>query len=442
MSEEQPASLARTLASALWFPIFFVVGFMVFYLLPFHAPAPHDMPVVAVGEQTATQLSASFDKAMPGGVDVSAVDTAEQARQAVTDRQAVAAYDPATGDLFYGKANGAALMQFLQKMFAPVAAASGHALSLHDLAPTAAGDVMGTGLFYLLMAMNIPPYVTVMVLLRAELTTRQKLLSLVGVGAFAAVFCFAFGATIGVIPPNPLVMLIGFLLTQGIAWTAFGLVPLVKQFIPGVAMTLFVLLSMPSSGGAIPKELVPTFFQHLHPLLPLGQAVDSIRGVLYFGGARVAPGVIGLAAWCLIGVTLVIFTQLRAQRAAENDPEAVDSAGSYEHKDDSGTVVDPSFEPPLPAHHRTLVGTISHAGGAAAGSAVVTVTDSAGEQIARVDADADGGYEVHDLPDRFVTVVASAPGAVPAAGRVSVPRGRKSGYDFVLPAAEPAKAAR
>lgn len=68
----------------------------------------------------------------------------------------------------------------------------------------------------------------------------------------------------------------------------------------------------------------------------------------------------------------------------------------------------------------------------------MTVTDSAGNQLARVDADADGGYEVHDLPDRFVTVVAAARGAAPAASRVSVPNGR-SGHDFVLvPLSEPA----
>src|SRR5690606_14078260 len=51
LTEAQPSSLVRSLASALWFPMFFIVWFMVCYLLPFHAPAPHDMPVAVVGEQ-------------------------------------------------------------------------------------------------------------------------------------------------------------------------------------------------------------------------------------------------------------------------------------------------------------------------------------------------------------------------------------------------------
>ncbi|GAB2685282.1 hypothetical protein GCM10027271_54790 [Saccharopolyspora gloriosae] len=438
MPEQQPASLVRTLASSLWFPIFFILGFVLCYLLPFHAPTPHHLPVVAVGEQVAQQLDAKFAAALPGGVEVAPVPDAAAARAAITDREAVAAYDPATGELFYAKANGAALVQFLQQMFAPVAAAGGHALTTVDLAPTAPGDVLGTGLFYLLLAMNIPPYVTVMVLLRAELTTRQKLLSLVGVGAFAAIVCYAAGRLLDVIPAHPVVLLLGFLLTQAVGWTTFGLVPLVKQFIPGVAMTLFVLLSMPSSGGAIPKELVHPFFQFFHLLLPLGEAADSIRGILYFDGAGSWPGIIGLVSWCAAGVALTAATQWYAKRKQDQDPEAVAEAGSYEHEDDGGTVVDPLFEPPQPAHHRTLAGSVRLRGDVPAAGAVVTVTDSAGNQLARVDADADGGYEVHDLPDRFVTVVAAARGAAPAASRVSVPNGR-SGHDFVLvPLSEPA----
>lgn len=93
------------------------------------------------------------------------------------------------------------------------------------------------------------------------------------------------GLSMDVIYNEPILLLIGFLLTQAVAWTTFGLVPLVKQFISGVAIGMFVMLSMPSSSGAIPKELVPTFFQSLHRFLPLGQAVDSMRGVLYFNGA-------------------------------------------------------------------------------------------------------------------------------------------------------------
>ncbi|MGP4017007.1 carboxypeptidase regulatory-like domain-containing protein [Saccharopolyspora sp. 5N708] len=432
MTEAQPSSLVRTLASTLWFPMFFIVGFMLCYLLPFHAPAPHHMPVAVVGEQAAQQLDATFAKAMPGGINVTAVPDEHGAREAIMQRNAVAAYDPADGQLFYAKANGSALLMVLQQVFTPVAAAGGHPLAPTDLAPSAPGDVMGTGLFYCLLAMNMPPYVTVMMLVRAALSARQKLLALVGVGVFATVVCYFTALSMGVIYNRPILLPIGFLLTQAVGWTAFGLVPFVKQFIPGVAMGLFVLLSMPSSSGAIPKELVPSFFQSLHRFLPLGQAVDSMRGILYFNGAGALPAVLGLVAWCAFGVLLVVFNQLRTRRKQAADPEAVTVAGSYEHEDDSGVVVDPAIEAPKPAHHHTLAGTVSAAGGASVPGAIVTVTDSTGTQLAHLVTSNSGEYEVHDLPGKYVTVVISAPGMHPAVDRVAVRPGRIAGYDFVL----------
>lgn len=442
MTEAQPSSLVRTLASALWFPMFFIVGFMVCYLLPFHAPAPHDMPVAVVGEQAAHQLGAAFEQQMPGGVDVTAVPDAQAARESITEREAVAAYDPAHGELFYAKANGSALLMVLQQLFTPVASAAGHQLVLTDLAPSAPGDVMGTGLFYCLLAMNIPPYITVMMLLRAELSTRQKLLALVGVGAFDSVVCYVAALSMDVIHNQPVLMLIGFLLTQAVGWVTFGLVPYFKQFIPGVAMGLFVLLSMPSSSGAIPKELVPPFFQSLHRFLPLGQAVDSMRGILYFDGAGALPGVLGLCVWCALGVALVVFNQVRASRKQADDPEAATTAGTYEHEDDSDVVVDPVLEAPKPKHHHTLTGTVRDADGRPVPGAVVTVTDSGGMQLAHLLTSSDGRYEVHDLPRQYVTVVASAPRMRPAVDRVSVRSGRVDECDFVLAREERARARR
>ena len=90
-----------------------------------------------------------------------------------------------------------------------------------------------------------------MMLLRTELSRRQKLLTIVGVGIVAAVVSFLVAFALDVIPGKPMFILLGFLLTQAVAWTTFGLVPLVKQFIPGVAIAVFVMLSVPSSGGAV-----------------------------------------------------------------------------------------------------------------------------------------------------------------------------------------------
>ncbi|MFC5099366.1 hypothetical protein [Kibdelosporangium philippinense] len=71
MAEVVPAAATKTpgmgkaLVQALWFPAFFVVGFMVFYLVPFHAPAPHHVPVAVVGQQAEGSLSTALEQRAP-----------------------------------------------------------------------------------------------------------------------------------------------------------------------------------------------------------------------------------------------------------------------------------------------------------------------------------------------------------------------------------------
>lgn len=425
--EEKP-SLLRTLASSLWFPVFFIVGFMLFYLVPFHAPAPHDVPVAVVGDQVASSLEAGFQRSAPGSFDVTAVPTEQAGRQALLERDVVAAYSPADHQLFVASANGKALTQVLSASFGPVAAQTGGQLNTTDVAPTAPGDAMGTGLFYLLMAMNIGGYITVMMLLRATaLSTRTKLVTLAGMGVFATVFCYLVGTGLQVIEPNLWVLPIGFLLTQAVAWTTFGLVPFVKQFIPGVAMGLFVLLSIPSSGGAIPKEMVPPFFQALHSVMPLGQAVDAVRGVLYFHDNGIVWPIVGLLSWFTGGVALVALDTWRnrcRQAAREESAETAEVEDSESEQPGRDT----GHTRPAPV----LAGTVSDHAGIAIADAVVTIADASGNQMDRVRTSPQGEYSVQELPEQYVTVVAAARGCMPAVERVSVHAGKCAQQHFAL----------
>ncbi|NED82475.1 hypothetical protein G3I76_20545, partial [Streptomyces sp. SID11233] len=90
---------------------------------------------------------------------------AHAARAAVTDRDAVAGYaaGPGAPELFTAKADGYSLESVLQKTFTAVAQQSANgadsphaggqlALKVTEVAPIAAGDGMGTGLFYVVLA--------------------------------------------------------------------------------------------------------------------------------------------------------------------------------------------------------------------------------------------------------------------------------------------------
>ncbi|MEU0509786.1 carboxypeptidase regulatory-like domain-containing protein [Amycolatopsis sp. NPDC006125] len=434
--EQEPGKL-RTLAESLWFPVFFALGFVFCYLLAFHAPSPHHIEVAVADETAAARIEAALGQASPDAFDIQPVATADQARQAVLDRDATAAYsaDPARPTLFVAKADGYLLESVLNQAFAPVAAQTGHALTVVDLAPTEPGDAMGTGLFYLVLIWNIPSYIVVMMLLRAvTLSRRAKVATLVGFGALLTLIGYAGGVAMDVIPNDPVAIPVAFLLTQAVSLTSFGLVPLVKQWFPGVAMGLFVLLSMPSSGGAVPVQMVPGFFRALHPFFPMGNLIEALRGIFYFDGRGVLRPVLVLCGWVLLGVVLIAghaLVQRRKGGAVEEPP-----------------VEDPAFEMPqptaVPADRRhfgepvpTLTGAVHAADGSPVPGAAVTVMDGRGHQLVRTTADDEGRYAVAGLPGQFVDLVVSAPGFEATASRALVREGGTTHRDFTLRGRQP-----
>ncbi|GAB3274417.1 carboxypeptidase regulatory-like domain-containing protein [Parasphingorhabdus pacifica] len=438
---EAPPSVFRTLASTLWFPVFFVIGFLVCYLVPFHAPAPHNVPVAIVGQQAAATATEKMNERAPDSFDVTAVDTPGAAREAISDREVIAAYDPTTRELFTAGANGKALQQVLLPAFTRQTPNGPAPPTVVDLVPTATGDVMGTGLFYVVITMNLVGYIAVMMLLRATtLTTRVKLAALAGVGAFASVASYLVALGLDVITNHLGVLVVGFLLTQAVSWVTFGLVPWVKQFIPGVAMGLFVMLSIPSSGGAIPKEMVPEFFQVLHPIMPMGNAVEAMRGLLYFDGTGTAHGVAVLLGWLVLGAVLIGIDAHRKRGAESAVEESAVEGSEPAALAPAAEIADPLLTAPESTHERdALAGTVSDRAGAAIEGAMVTITDASGRQLAHVRTAVDGRYTVRELPERHVTVVVSTRGHRPSVEQVHLTvHGARQ--DFVLEDKEAAHA--
>ncbi|WP_017627151.1 carboxypeptidase regulatory-like domain-containing protein [Nocardiopsis chromatogenes] len=418
---------ARTLANALWFPVLFAAGFMFCYLLPFHSPAPHDLPVAVQGEEAAAAVSVALEDASPGGFDVVPTDDPERV---VLDRDAVAAYDPAHHELYVAGSLGAALEQTAVSTFTPVAAQDSSGLEVTDAAPSAPGDGMGMSLFYLVLTWTLTGYISVIMLAAhaPHLRRRAKVLTVAGFGAFTSVFCYTVADVIDAIPHDLSVIPIAFLLTQAVSWTCLGLAPFVTKWLPGVAMTVFVLLSMPSSGGAIPLPMVPEFFQNLHPVLPMGRAIDAIRAVLYFDGAGLWPAVAVLGGWLALGALLLAAATVRersrrrapgahaggAARAASE--EADDAAGSG-----PGTDASPS-----------LIGRVTDTSGRPVAGAVVSVVDHAGRHVAALESGTDGAYSGMGLPGDRLTLLASAPGHSPRVARVTLDHGGLVHLDFAL----------
>jgi hypothetical protein len=430
------------LAENLWFPALFFFGFLFCYLLPFHAPEPHHVKVTVSPPAAAAEIGAGLDAQTPGAFDIIPASDAAQARKSVLDRHADAAYavaaDGRSGTLYTAKASGVYVSEAVTAVFTPLAWARHTALSTVELVPTAPGDVTGTGLFYLAMIWNVVPYTTVMMLMRAtSLSHRAKLLTLAAVGAFVSVVGYLIAHAMDVVPGEPLAILYGFLTTQAVAWTVYGLVPFVRQYIPGVAVTLFVLLSIPSSGGAIPWQMVPAFFRWLHPVMPLGNLIDALRVILYFDDKELLRPTLVLGGWILLGMALVVAGALLRRRKRRDDDS--DEPGTTEPIEDP-ILNAPTAHAVRPATHGgafgdnfpTLHGSATDDEGRPVEGAIVTVTDTRGRQLLRARTDALGRYAVAGLPEDVVTVILSAPHHTPAVAQVLPITGHELRRDFIL----------
>lgn len=430
---------AGTLVRTLWFPAFMFTGFLVCYLLPFHNPTPHHVKVAVPGA-AAQPLQRALDKSLPGGFDVVQVDSAAHARDAVTDRDAIAGYVPGPGDptLYAAKADGYSLESVLQKTFTVVAQDSGGTLQLKEVAPTAAGDGLGTGLFYVVLSCTIPAYVMVMMLLRAtDFGRRKKIVTLAVAGAVLALIAYGVARWMNVIPDDPLAILFLFLMSQAVSQTSLALVPFVKQYLPGAAMGLFVLLSMPSSGGAIPVQMVPGFFRALHPFMPMGNLIEALRGLFYFQSKGIVVHVLVICAWIAGAFVLHGLGAWKERRAAAREGAAEET--------EPEPVEDPAIEMPqpvaLPPHAHgpghpvpQLTGRITGPGGEPLQDVVITVTGTHGRELVRATTGDDGAYAAGGMSEQFVNVIASAPLRLSAVARVSILDGRPARQDFRLEA--------
>ncbi|MFJ8749065.1 carboxypeptidase regulatory-like domain-containing protein [Streptomyces sp. NPDC102441] len=445
MSEprDDDLGLLRTLTGGLWFPIFFFFGFLFCYMLPFHNPTPHDVSVAVSSPAAAGQVRTALSAEAPGAFEILTATDAADAKQQVLDRDAVASYavgDDGKATLYVAKANGSMLESVVEQTFEKVAGASSTELTTTEVAPTASGDATGTSLFYLTMAWTVVPYVSVMMMLRVvTLSRRAKLLTFAGVGAFITAVAYLIGLAVDVIPNEPLALVYAFAMTQLVAWVTYGLVPYVKQFIPGVAIGLFVLLNIPSSGGAIPYQMVPGIFRWLHPVMPLGNLVDVLHGVFYFDNKGLLRPTLVLCAWLAAGATLVAAGVLRERRLKRRAADTDGDETSLE-----AVVEDPSIEAPTPhatrpGHHSALgetpmvYGTVTEESGTAFTGAQITVIDAQGRQLTRTRTDENGAYGLTGMPEQFLIMILSAPGRRPATTPVLPQEGRPQRKDFVMP---------
>ncbi|WP_446220661.1 carboxypeptidase regulatory-like domain-containing protein [Micromonospora sp. IBHARD004] len=267
----------------------------------------------------------------------------------------------------------------------------------------------------------------------------------IGWGAVTAAVAYLAGAhVVQAIPPHPLALLYLFLLTQAVSLTAYGLVPFFRGFFPGIAITLFVLLGVPSSGAAVPVQLLPGLFRFLHPILPMGNAADALRSVGYFGNSQLLRPTAVLCAWTAAGATLILLGYLKQQRRLAQ--EAADLTMT-EHVP-GPPAEDPTVMLPEPValaphqHHfgdeePMLTGRVTDPSGQPLPGTTVTVIDPHGRQLVRTRTDRNGEYAATGFSEVVALVIAIMPGRPAAVAQLLLDPAAPVNQDIVLGAQLP-----
>nr|WP_024800771.1 ABC transporter permease [Nocardia sp. BMG51109] len=154
---------------------------------------------------------------------------------------------------------------------------------------------------------------------RASISRVQTLLiKWSAVAAMAVVVSAALlgiGAALGMPLDKPLALfLYGAFVMIAVGFTCTSVLAAIGTSGLIVNLIVFVILGLPSSGGTVPIEATPKYFQWLANFEPMHQVFLGVRSILYFNGSGTAGltrgiwmSVLGLAIGVTLGLTITRF---------------------------------------------------------------------------------------------------------------------------------------
>jgi len=303
MSSPPPPLTWRRIVSVLWFPVFFAIALPVTFEAVYHQPQPHRVPIAVVGNPSQVGLmTGELHRVSASGFDVRQLPSAAAATVAVRDQQVAAAYvDDGSTTVYVARAASAIRASYLQGVFARIASTTGsQPPPVVDLVPLAAGDG-GTGIFFFVFPLMMTGVITAIVLLQVPAwRIGRRVLALAGVGAVGTLAAYLTGVSLNILPDKPLLLVYAYLLTQVFGQLMVGAAPLLKQYFFSFALTFALILSVPSSGGTVSPDLLPTPFRYLSDTLPMAQAVKVTRSVAYFHNVGITQPTLVMLLWAAI----------------------------------------------------------------------------------------------------------------------------------------------
>lgn len=294
------------------------------FALPAAKSGPHDVPIGVAGPQAANgQIAAMLDERAPGAFAVTYYPGEEALRDAITDRQVYGglAVGPDGRKLLIASGAGPAVAQVLTQLGTGMAAQTGSAPTIEDVAPLPDTDPRGTGLAASALPITLAgilPAIALVLALRREVWTRLAaavVFSGVAAWTITALLYYVLGSFDqnfwGVTAGLTLGLLACGLPILGLG-SLFGRVGLAC----GAALAL--LVGNPLSGLNSAPEMLPRGWGEVGQLFPQGATATLLRSTAFFGGAGATSAIVVAICWAAAGAVLVALAALR-ERARTGD---------------------------------------------------------------------------------------------------------------------------
>ncbi|MBE8528161.1 hypothetical protein ILP97_63735, partial [Amycolatopsis sp. H6(2020)] len=148
----------RILKFSIVLPLFMTVMFPLIYGFSMHAPTPHHLKVAVVAQDADAER---LDAAAGDSYDVSAVDSAEEAKRQIEALQIRAAWDPQTNTEYVASMGSTSATEFAEAYIAKIApkvlvqlgkaesAEQAPSPTVQDLVPPPGGDGLGLSLLFM-----------------------------------------------------------------------------------------------------------------------------------------------------------------------------------------------------------------------------------------------------------------------------------------------------
>lgn len=294
------------------------------FLTPSLNSGAKDLPLAIAGPPQVTgQITGALEARAPGSFETTTYEQADQARQAVKERQAVGAIAVGAKGVTVVTASGAGTpyVQLLKGIGTGLEATGQH-VNYEDVAPMTSKDPTGVTIASLALPLALGGNVSAVLLITLlKKSPRLRMLgavlmSLTSGLAITALLQFGFHTIDG-----------GFWMTAGalslgiaaISLTIIGAKDLFGYAGLGLAGFLLLFISNPLSGIATGPQWLPAPWGEIGQLMPIGAAGTAMRSAVFFNGAGASQAVIVLTCWALAGLAMsVLGIQLSARHERMN----------------------------------------------------------------------------------------------------------------------------